>query len=75
MPMPLSRRMNVMIRTHWSSTAGLTFTEKEQLRILKEEFPPVLDQLKTIALEIEGIEERLEEMKAPWTPGRIPVLD
>ncbi|MGW8315967.1 MAG: WD40/YVTN/BNR-like repeat-containing protein [Bacteroidales bacterium] len=75
MPMPLSRRMNVMIRTHWSSTAELTFTEKEQLRILKEEFPPVLDQLDTIVVEIAGLEEQLEEMKAPWTPGRVPVLE
>ncbi len=75
MEVPLNRRMNVMIRTHWSSTAELTFTEKEQLRILKEEFPPVLEQLEEIAGEISGVESRLEELKAPWTPGRLPVLE
>ena len=44
--MPLNRRLNIMVRTHWSSTAGLTKTETDQLEILREEFPPVLEQLK-----------------------------
>jgi hypothetical protein len=75
MQLPLNRRLNVMIRTHWSSTAELTTTETEQFRILKEEFPPVLAQLKEVVAGISQVEEQLEELKAPWTPGRIPELD
>jgi photosystem II stability/assembly factor-like uncharacterized protein len=75
MDMPLTRRLNVMVRTHWSSTAGLTKTETDQLAILREEFPPVLKQLREVVDGIDSVETRLEEMKAPWSPGRMPVLD
>ncbi len=75
MEMPLNRRLNIMVRTHWSSTAGLTKTETDQLEILREEFPPVLEQLKEVVDGIRKVEARLEELKAPWSPGRIPELN
>ena len=46
MEMPLNRRLNIMVRTHWSSTTDLTKTETDQLEILREEFPPLLEALK-----------------------------
>ncbi|MCK4749530.1 MAG: hypothetical protein KAT15_20895, partial [Bacteroidales bacterium] len=75
MEMPLNRRLSAMIRTHWSSTSELTKTETDQLEILKEEFPPVLEKLERVVDEIRKIDSELEELKAPWTPGRIPELD
>jgi len=75
MQMPLNRRLSVMIRTHWSSTSELTKTETDQLEILKEEFPPVLIQLEEIVEKMVLLEDRLEELKAPWTPGRVPELE
>ncbi len=75
MPMPLNRRLSAMIYTHWSSTSDLTRTETDQLEILREEFPPVLGQLEQIVLEISQVEDRLEELQAPWTPGRVPVFN
>lgn len=75
MDVPLNRRLNVMIRTHWSSTSELTATETTQLEILKEEFPPVLEKLEGIVDKIAGVEAQLEQMKAPWTPGRMPEMD
>jgi len=75
MEMPLNRRLNVMIRTHWSSTSELTKTETDQLEILKEEFPLVLAQLEKVVEEIHELDQELEQLKAPWTPGRVPVLD
>ena len=74
MDMPLNRRLNIMVRTHWSSTAELTKTETDQLEILKEEFPPLLEALEQIVDELGLLDQRLEELKAPWTPGRIPEL-
>jgi hypothetical protein len=74
MEMPLNRRLNVMVRTHWSSTAGLTLTETDQLEILKEEFPPLLADLEEVVEEIRELDQQLEELKAPWTPGRVPKL-
>jgi photosystem II stability/assembly factor-like uncharacterized protein len=75
MDMPLNHRLRVMIRTHWSSTSELTRTEEDQLAILKEEFPPLLAELERIDDEIRQLDRTMEEMKAPWTPGRIPRLD
>jgi photosystem II stability/assembly factor-like uncharacterized protein len=75
MQMPLNRRLNVMIRTHWSSTSELTKTETDQLAILREEFPPVLMELEQVVAKIGELDKKLEELKAPWTPGRIPELD
>ncbi len=75
MEMPLNRRLSVLIRTHWSSTSELTRTETDQLQILREEFPPVLAQLEQIVDEISLLEDRLEQLKAPWTPGRLPELE
>ncbi len=75
MDMPLNRRMNVMVSTHWSSTSELTKTETDQLEILKEEFPPLLSALEQVVGEIAQLDQRLEELKAPWTPGRVPELN
>ena len=75
MEMPLNRRLNVMVRTHWSSTSDLTQTETDQLEILREEFPPVLEQLKALVDGVAKVESKLDELKAPWTPGRGLELD
>ena len=64
-----------MIRTHWSSTSELTKTETDQLEILRGEFPPLLEKLEQIVDEVNEIDRQLEELKAPWTPGRVPELD
>jgi len=75
MDMPLNSRLNVMVYTHWRSTSELTKTETDQLEILKEEFPPLLSALKKVVEEIDLLDERLEELKAPWTPGRVPKME
>lgn len=74
MDMPMNKRLNVMVRTHYASTAELTKTEIDQLEILKDEFPPLLLDLEQIVDEIHTLDQRLEELKAPWTPGRMPEL-
>ena len=75
MDMPLDNRLRVMVRTHWSSTSELTKTETDQLAILREEFPPVLEELQNVVGEIKVVEQKLDELKAPWSPGRVPELD
>jgi photosystem II stability/assembly factor-like uncharacterized protein len=71
-PMPLNRRLNSIIRSHVQSTSGVTQTQKDNYNILLDEFPPLLEDLKVINTELKSLEERLEELHAPWTPGRIP---
>ncbi|MCA1747771.1 MAG: hypothetical protein LC655_08750, partial [Bacteroidales bacterium] len=70
MEMPLSRRLNIAVRNHWSNSAGLNKTVTDQYEILKEEFPPLVDRLNALDTEIEAIETVLESAGAGWTPGR-----
>ncbi len=70
--MPLMRRMNAVIRARWSSTSDITQTMRDNYNIIEEEFPPLLDELKSLNNELNIIENKLEEAGAPWTPGRIP---
>ena len=64
-----------MTYTHWSSTSELTKTESDQLEILREEFPPVLSLLEQVVDGIRELDQELEAVKAPWTPGRVPELN
>ncbi len=74
MDMPLSRRLNVAVRTHWSNSAALNRTVTDQYEILKEEFPPLVERLNALDAEIRAIETVLEYAGAGWTPGRKIVL-
>jgi hypothetical protein len=75
-PVALNERLSNMVYTHWSSTSDISSTEKQLYDILTEEFPPVLQKLKNLYQdEILPLEQRLEGLKAPYTPGRIPQWD
>ena len=71
--MALAVRMNNLIYTRWSSTSDITQTQKDDYQILMEEFPPLLEKVKTIyQQEIKPVEKQLKQLNAPWTPGRLP---
>ena len=72
---PISNRIGNIVGTHWASTSGVTQTQKEQFEVLKEEFPTALQRLHKVAKEIKVIETELENLGAPWTPGRIPTYE
>ncbi|NOY97094.1 MAG: glycosyl hydrolase [Chlorobi bacterium] len=70
---PLMRRLGNIAETHIGSTSAITASEKMEMNILKEEFPPVLDVLKRIVEnDIPALETELNKVNAPWTPGRLP---
>jgi photosystem II stability/assembly factor-like uncharacterized protein len=70
---PLNDRLGMITYTHMGSTSGITTTEKQNYDILKTEFPPVLEALKKIVEnEIPALENELNKLGAPWTPGRLP---
>lgn len=71
--MPLYERLSNAVYTHINSTAGITTTSQTALDILSEKYPEVLDKLKKIATEkLPELRRALDEMGAPYTPGRIP---
>lgn len=71
-PMPLNRRLNIVVRTHMQSTSGVTQTQKDNYAILMDEFPRLLEDVKKINIELKSLEDKLDVLNAPWTPGRIP---
>ncbi len=72
--MPLFNRLNTIIETQINSTSDITSTSRTSFNILKEDFPPVLAQLKNIAeTKIKEVRQLMNNLEAPYTPGRIPV--
>jgi hypothetical protein len=71
---PLNDRLGMITYAHMGSTSGITTTEKQNYDILAGEFPPVLEELREIVeTEVPKLEAELNELNAPWTPGRLPV--
>ncbi len=74
-PVSIASRLSYLMRRQWSSTAPPTQTERDNFNILQDEFPPLLERIQSIAEEkIPEIEESLDGLHAPWTPGRKPAL-
>ncbi len=69
----INERLRSIIWVHWRSTAPVTQTQRDVFDILKEEFPPILEEVKRIyETSLPEIENKLESINAPWTPGRVP---
>ena len=73
---PLLTRMGNISYTHMGSTSAITSTEKMEYEIVAEEFPPILEALtRIVEQDIPALEAKLNNIGAPWTPGRVPVWD
>lgn len=68
----ISGRVDNIVYNWWSTTQTPSTTYKEQLKLIKELFSPVYNEVKWIDSEIGKIETELEKQKAPATPGRLP---
>ena len=73
-PPSISDRIGRCIYGYSRSTAEPTQTMRDQYLIIGEEFEPQLKKLKDlIEIDLKKLEEKMEAVGAPWTPGRIPV--
>ena len=72
--LPIYQRLEYLMWAHYESTGDITQTEKEQYDILKQTVPEQIEKLKEITKQTEQIEAKLDNIKAPWTPGRLPEL-
>lgn len=71
---PIMERLSNIAYGHYSSTSAITGTEKADLAILEEEFPPILEELKQLVeKEIPALEDAMNKANVLWTPGRLPV--
>jgi photosystem II stability/assembly factor-like uncharacterized protein len=74
MNMPLSERLDNMASATYGTSGDISATAREQLRILLEEFPPLMERIKKAGEDLQALDRKLDAVKAPWTPGRVPVL-
>jgi hypothetical protein len=73
-PMPMNRRLSALVYAHYSSTSGITQTERNNYEILIGELEAVLDKLEAVNEEAGSLNRELDKAGVPWTPGRIPAL-
>jgi len=73
-PPSILDRVNTAISGIWNSTSAPTATQMEQYGIAADEFAPLLAELRILLeVDLKILEEKLENIQAPYTPGRIPV--
>jgi hypothetical protein len=58
-----------------SSQKNVSGNHLASLDIAESEYTRVADQLTTLRAELEALEAQLEDIGAPWTPGRIPTIE
>ena len=69
----ISQRVNRIVSAQWSSSSAPTQTNAEAYRIAGEAFAKTLQELqRLVEQDLEGLEQRMEQAGAPWTPGRVP---
>jgi len=71
-PVSIDYRLDVLLSGTWSSTSAPTKTMLTNYEILNEELPKVIEQLNKVNTGLKMIEDELDKLGAPLTPGRIP---
>jgi photosystem II stability/assembly factor-like uncharacterized protein len=72
-PPSISNRLFQLMYGYSSSTSEPTQTMKDQCQIVSGELKPLLKKLEKLSTEdIKKLEEAMDAIDAPWTPGRIP---
>ncbi len=63
-------RIRQIVFGHWSSTSAPTATHRQNYETAAE-FSEMLDDLRALVEgDLVALEEKLEAVGAPWTPGR-----
>jgi photosystem II stability/assembly factor-like uncharacterized protein len=72
-PPSLMGRLGAMTEGFWSSTADPTGTARKAYDIAADEFTALYASLRQIVeSDVPKLERDLEQIGAPWTPGRLP---
>lgn len=71
-PWSIRARVRSIVWGHWDSQAAPTGTHREAYSIASQEFSRALRQLWRIDTYLSAIEQQVDQVGAPWTPGRLP---
>ncbi len=69
-PVSLNSRLGAVVYASYASTSDVTQSQKDNLQIIMEELPAVLEKIEESRSRVKVLEEKLNEMGAPWTTGR-----
>jgi len=70
----INYRLGAILEACWSTLTEPTQTMKMNYEIIGQELPIVLEQLKKIDKTLGEIELKMDEMKIPYTSGRLPEM-
>ena len=70
-PAPINTRVEEMAFANWESLSSITQTQRDNLAILREEFPAVEARIKKLKeVSVPAYQKILQQYGAVWTPGR-----
>ena len=73
-PMGLAARVGMFSWAHWNALAAITGNQQQSLDIARTQFEQVQRGLDAADEQLQALEAAVAG-EAPWTPGRIPVLE
>ncbi len=68
----ISDRIGAVVSGRKNVTSPPTGTHRDQYRYALAAFGPVLQKLRSVIDRLDALEAELDELGAPWTPGRVP---
>ena len=75
-PPSIRGRVNRVVGGLNRTTMAPTQTMRDNLALARTEFDPVMRNLKDLVeIRLAGLEQELEQLGAPYTPGRLPSWD
>ncbi len=70
---PLNIRLDEIVEATWESTSAPTETQKNDYNIVNNEVNNLLLAVSNINNKLAKIEQKLDELKIPYTPYRLPI--
>jgi hypothetical protein len=72
-PVSINERLGNIIYAFYGNTSAPTSTHRRSFEIIRDEFPPLYNQIKQISeVDLPAIELEMEKAGVPYTPGRLP---
>jgi hypothetical protein len=74
-PPSIISRVERIASDQWYTTQAPTTTHRQALEWAADEFATEMEKLQLLVSDLEALEARAEDARAPWTPGRMPTRE
>ena len=69
-PPSFTNRLGTVAYQLYESTAGVTVTQKENIKITKEEYQIFRSKLDALIIQVKALEQKLDASSIPYTKGK-----